>query len=273
MIIVWTGAGFVVPMIAVVYFLGAEFGIEYFAGSDQYCQTHRWPSLLVGLLTAATLWPLGRALREEGSHSFFFIPVHWWAIPALLLGTWSLFLPREANPQPLAGSHIDDESLDDVPFDVGSVYIPVARNEDDESLRSVLQTHAALAKRLKLESYVVFISNFSEQCTAFEEARRTTELKQALSGTYIVQLDADQWREELEDTGFHGDSLPAISEFDAGGWLKGQTTDPTQWRGQTPQAIALSLAEFFHPAATPEDGPATGISIGKVLQDSRAEEQ
>jgi len=99
--IIWSGWGFMVPVVAFGSLLATEAGVEAAFQDDNYYQSHGWPKL-VGLLAAAffvwliDLWLKKRPRRklvdiETGEHvsvgggdSFFFIPVKWWA-PILIV--------------------------------------------------------------------------------------------------------------------------------------------------------------------------------------------
>lgn len=83
-----------------------ELIVEAIIHEDKYYQNHGWPIFLAFVIAAAILWPLGRYLNRKqedrvlvdqktgqpvvvesgGGHSFFFIPVEFWAPIMVLIG-------------------------------------------------------------------------------------------------------------------------------------------------------------------------------------------
>lgn len=107
--IIWSGLGFLVAVITFGCCLASEFLVEQMFRDDRYYQAHGWPKLVAFLVAAAVVGVLGRFLRrrqgrvlidpETGSevivgreHTFFFIPVEYWAPILLVLGLVFLFV-------------------------------------------------------------------------------------------------------------------------------------------------------------------------------------
>ena len=92
--IIWTGWGFAVVLIAAVVVVAIQ-SIVAGAYGQPYYEAHIWPKLVSWVLAAAAIWPLGRWLdsrpkrtfidKETGREivvgrrdSLFFIPVRYW---------------------------------------------------------------------------------------------------------------------------------------------------------------------------------------------------
>jgi hypothetical protein len=112
--IVWSGWGILVAVVAVVSFLVTGFVINAAMQNDQYYETHGWPKLVAFAFAVAALivWPLGRAFNRPrpdrglldprtgepavmtpgGGHTLFFIPMEYWAPILLVLGVVFLFV-------------------------------------------------------------------------------------------------------------------------------------------------------------------------------------
>ena len=79
--VIWSGWGFVIAVLAFASMIFTEWGVERLFGSSDYYQAHGWPKML-GLLTAAAVsFPLGRLMNQGAGrrHTLFFLPVqHWW---------------------------------------------------------------------------------------------------------------------------------------------------------------------------------------------------
>ena len=94
--IVWSGVGFVVPGLAIVCFFVTQLVMTSVFHDDRYYTQHGWPNLLAVWIAALLVGIIGRSLsRKENklyiekatgkevvmrpNHSFFFIPVLYWA--------------------------------------------------------------------------------------------------------------------------------------------------------------------------------------------------
>jgi hypothetical protein len=98
--IIWSGWGFLVIVIAFGVSLAIEVVSEALAGDDRFYQTHSWPMALALVLSGLIVWGLGKYLYARGArvvidkasgqeltiggkHTFFFIPMHYWG-PVLI---------------------------------------------------------------------------------------------------------------------------------------------------------------------------------------------
>lgn len=100
--VIWSGWGWVVPVFAFFVALGTELLSEAITGQDHFYQSHPW--LVVGaMVVAGGLVGLvalflsrrparvvidkqtGQELTLQPKHSFFFVPLRWWAplLPAI----------------------------------------------------------------------------------------------------------------------------------------------------------------------------------------------
>lgn len=99
---IWTGLGFLVPVIAFCCVLAAEYFSEVIYDNDQYYQLHAWPKCIGLLLAGFTLANLGQYLHSKPtrtlidpqtnevvllrpSHTFFFIPMRYWGLALIAL--------------------------------------------------------------------------------------------------------------------------------------------------------------------------------------------
>src|SRR5262245_61144370 len=65
--IIWSGLGFLVPVIAFLQLFLTEAAVEGMLRDDTYYQTHGWPKLVAFLIAAAIIWPLGNLLNRRPS--------------------------------------------------------------------------------------------------------------------------------------------------------------------------------------------------------------
>ncbi len=101
--IIWSGLGFLVPVIGFLGLLASAMLMDVLFDDDQYAKSHVWPQLVGWLAAGAMLWFLGRYLNRgrarrmidaqtgelvvlRNNHSFFFIPMEYWALVCVIFG-------------------------------------------------------------------------------------------------------------------------------------------------------------------------------------------
>ena len=88
--IIWSGYGLIV--IPIVFFSGlsSEWFLEWLMQDDQFYQTHDIIRAGSYLYAAAILFFVGKWLNKnrKAQHSFFFIPVEYWALIMAGISTW-----------------------------------------------------------------------------------------------------------------------------------------------------------------------------------------
>ena len=101
--LIWSGLGFLVPIIAFVWMLVTSSAVNAAFHDDEYFGAHAWPGLLVIALSASSAWLLARRLdRQPGRrlvdpatgrevilkprHSLFFTPPRFWPLLVILVG-------------------------------------------------------------------------------------------------------------------------------------------------------------------------------------------
>jgi hypothetical protein len=104
---VWSGFGFVVPIVFVLAMVVWQLLIDLILGHGYYV-LHGWPKFTAVVFTAILLWFLGRWLnrpsgkiliekdtgrefQQKPYHSFFMIPVQYWAFLVIAFGLYMAF--------------------------------------------------------------------------------------------------------------------------------------------------------------------------------------
>ena len=107
--IIWSGAGFLVAVIAFAMLLLTELSVEAVYKNDTYYQANGWPKLVAFLISGLIVLLLGRHLnRKQGKvlieketgkevtlkpkHSLFFINMEYWGYILFGLGIVFLFV-------------------------------------------------------------------------------------------------------------------------------------------------------------------------------------
>ena len=102
--VIWTGFGIVVPVIALATLVMVQLGIDGIMG-DNYYTTHGWPKLLGCVLTGIVMYPIGYLMNRpkekvvgehfdqqtivvKPNHTFFFVPVQYWSVIIIAFGIY-----------------------------------------------------------------------------------------------------------------------------------------------------------------------------------------
>ena len=105
--IIWSGRGFLVAVIAVGALLLTQLVVDSISGDENFYQKNSWPKTVAMLVAALLTFVLHKFLSQEkprvlideetgqefeihGNHSLFFIPVKWWPVVFVILGIFSL---------------------------------------------------------------------------------------------------------------------------------------------------------------------------------------
>jgi hypothetical protein len=105
--IIWSGLGFLVPIIPFGCFFVTQLALTTIFNDATYYSEHSWPKLMAWLtavsLIAVVGWSLskgtayvdkatGQEVIIRRSHTFFFLPVLYWAPIIAAIGLVTLFL-------------------------------------------------------------------------------------------------------------------------------------------------------------------------------------
>jgi thiol-disulfide isomerase/thioredoxin len=100
--------------------------------------------------------------------------------------------------------------------------------------------------RLEAHPYVEFYADWCPPCNALRESIGDERMIDAFEGTYIIQLDLDEWERNLSGTGFRVVGIPAFYEIDADGKPTGRMITGGAWGEDVPENIAPPMKEFFN---------------------------
>jgi phosphotransferase system glucose/maltose/N-acetylglucosamine-specific IIC component len=104
--IIWSGFGILVAPIIIACLMAAGALTGQFSSDPDYFDLHGWPMGMGVVLSGVVCWFLGRHFQASGSqtlidpktgnpvvlhrrHSFFFIPMHWWAVLLIPFGLYA----------------------------------------------------------------------------------------------------------------------------------------------------------------------------------------
>ena len=113
-------------------------------------------------------------------------------------------------------------------------------------LEDVLRVEAQKAVDMGRHPYVEFYADWCPPCNALRESINDERMIEAFEGTYIIQLDLDEWEQKLSGTGFRVVGIPAFYEIDADGKPTGRMITGAAWGEDVPENIVPPMKEFFN---------------------------
>ncbi len=122
----------------------------------------------------------------------------------------------------------------------------VRLNYSDTPLDRLLKSEVQKAKDQGRSPYVEFYADWCPPCNALRENLGDERMVDAFTGTYIIQLNLDEWKRELSGAGFAVPGIPMFFELDAEGKPTGRIISGGAWGEDIPENMAPPLKEFFH---------------------------
>lgn len=111
-------------------------------------------------------------------------------------------------------------------------------------LNSLLKAEVKKAKEAGRKPFVEWYADWCGPCKTLRKSLDDARMIDAFDGTYIIQLNADEWDSEA-GTGFSVKSIPVFFEIDDEGKSTGRSIDGGAWRANTPANMAPPLKTFF----------------------------
>lgn len=112
-------------------------------------------------------------------------------------------------------------------------------------LDEILYAEAQKAFELGLNPFVDFYADWCPPCRAIDANIGNELMIDAFTGTYIIQLDFDEWKEKITDAGFYVVGIPAYYEVDVEGRSTGRMITGGAWGEDVAENIAPPLKAFF----------------------------
>lgn len=142
------------------------------------------------------------------------------------------------------GSLVVYELNDESP--VPDEFTVVRVGKSAEKLPDILRVEANKALDMGRQPYVEFYADWCPPCNAIRESLTDELMIDAFTGTYIIRLDLDFWKERLSGTGFNVRGIPAFYEIDIHGKPTGRMITGAAWGEDIPENIAPPMKEFFN---------------------------
>jgi len=113
-------------------------------------------------------------------------------------------------------------------------------------LFDLLKIEAERAKKIGLKPFAEFYADWCPACMEIENSKYHTLMMEAFNGTYIIQLNVDEWNDYLAGTGFDFEYIPIFFRLDEDGKPTGDWIDGGAWAENIPENMAPPLKAFFH---------------------------
>jgi len=112
-------------------------------------------------------------------------------------------------------------------------------------LEELLRHEVANAAALGRQPYVQITAEWCGPCKALRASLGDPLMQDAFAGTYIVQVDVDEWKPELDKAGFESDGIPVFFAVDGNAKPTGAKIDGGAWGEDIPRNMAPPLKQFF----------------------------
>jgi len=126
-------------------------------------------------------------------------------------------------------------------------YTLVRVTRADGALADVLRAQVGKAKSAFRRPFVELDATWCPPCQAIRQSLDSGDprMVDAFAGTYIVQMDVDEWGNSLGGTGFDASAIPAYYELDQFGRPTGRMITGAAWGDNIPENMAPPLKAFF----------------------------
>lgn len=113
-------------------------------------------------------------------------------------------------------------------------------------LDHLLKSEVQKARVQGRTAYVEFYADWCPPCNALRKSLGDERMVEAFTGTYIIQLNLDEWKSKLPDAGFSVPGIPMFFELDAEGKPTGRIISGGAWGEDISENMAPPLKKFFH---------------------------
>jgi hypothetical protein len=127
----------------------------------------------------------------------------------------------------------------------------VRLHKGDGDLSALIKEQAGKAAAIHQQPYVELDATWCPPCIAIKESLEKGDplMIDAFAGTYIIQVDVDDWQNDLDSAGYSPNAIPIYYEVDSQGKQTGRTIDGGAWGDNIPENMAPPLKEFFRAGA------------------------
>ena len=121
--------------------------------------------------------------------------------------------------------------------------VKLSRSTGD--LHSQLQQQEQQAEKSHEKMFVQITADWCIHCRMLNASLNNSKMKDAFKGTYIVQVDADEWKDQLGSIGIQLNGIPAFYQISKDGLVTSYTINGGAWGEDTVANMAPPLKNYF----------------------------
>ena len=126
-------------------------------------------------------------------------------------------------------------------------FTQVRLHKGDGDLSNLIKLQASEAAAAGRHPYLEFDATWCPPCVAIGKALDSGDplMVDAFAGTAIIQVDFDEWKQDLAGAGYTVPAMPIYYELDKYGRSTGRSIDGNAWNDNIPENMAPPLKRFF----------------------------
>lgn len=125
-------------------------------------------------------------------------------------------------------------------------YTVVQLKPSSEKLPTLLAEEYKKATAAGRRPFVEMGAPWCTPCRKLHESMDDRRMILAFAGTYIIQMNVDNWSRELLAAGYNPDGIPAFYEVNSEGYSTGRGIRGGDWNGDDPASDAAKFVAYFH---------------------------
>jgi len=122
---------------------------------------------------------------------------------------------------------------------------------DQGELPSLLQEQQSKATRREQKPFVFLFATTQPESLAMREQFDAPEIVKILEGTWLIELNVEEWGAQIERAGFKPQRLPALYAIDEDARPTNHSFIGTPWEEATPSLMVQPLQRFFQYSQAP----------------------
>ena len=116
---------------------------------------------------------------------------------------------------------------------------------DGIELTKEIVKHHGIAKQRNQKLFLQMTAQWCSPCKRLRKKTEEAPLMKAYSGTYIIRLDYDEWKIDLNSIGLTKVTVPSFWELGQDNVATNYSIDGNYWKEITAEAMAPILTHYF----------------------------